>query len=245
MSIAKENEAPAPLPIGVAEESKKVPVTREELVVATAPLTQQAEQFRALRNSIHALNPDGAPRTVVVTSALRGEGKSTATLNLAFALAEMPGFKVLVIDANLHAPAIEGLFGLPRAQGLCELLSGRLPLDQAVRPTSVSGVAILGPGSKPRNPSELLASDRMRTLLRTLKQRYHYVLIDTPEATTTSDASLLGAMADGVVVVVRVATTPKSYVEQTCRALESLGANLLGTCMTGADAPNTARQSPR
>jgi receptor protein-tyrosine kinase len=242
MSLTQDSQNQAPLPIGVAEESKKVPITREELVVASAPISQQAEQFRALRNSIHALNPDGAPRAIVVTSALRGEGKSTATLNLALALAEMPGIKVLVIDANVHAPAIEGLLGLARAQGLCELLGGRLPLDQALRPTSVAGVQILGCGARPRNPSELLASDRMRTLLRTLKQRYHYVLIDTPEATTTSDATLLGAMADGVVVVARVATTPKSYVEQTCRTLESLGANLLGTCLLGADVPNTAKQ---
>lgn len=242
MSPQPAPESSAPLPIGSAEESKKVPITREELIVATAPSSQQAEQFRALRNSLVALNPDGAPRTVVLTSALRGEGKSVATLNLAFALAEMPGVRVLVVDANLHAPGVEALLGLPRAQGLCELLAGRLPLDQAVRPTVIGGVSFIGPGAKPRNPSELLASDRMRTLLRTLKQRYNYVLIDTPEATTTSDATLLGAMADGVVVVVRLGATPKSYVEQTCRTLESLGANLLGTCLTGANVPDTAKR---
>jgi capsular exopolysaccharide synthesis family protein len=239
---AQNEESSAPLPIAVADESRKIPITREELVVVSAPRSQQAEQFRALRNSIVALNPDGAPRTVVLTSALRGEGKSIATLNLAFALAEMPSVKILVIDANLHAPGIEDLLGLPRAQGLCELLAGRLPLDQAIRPTVQPSVSVLGPGAKPRNPSELIASDRMRTLLRTLKQRFNYVLIDTPEATTTSDASLLGAMVDGVVVVVRVGTTPKGYVEQTCRTLESLGANLLGTCLTGALVPDTTRR---
>jgi succinoglycan biosynthesis transport protein ExoP len=239
--MSSSTQPAAPLPIGNAEESKKVPITREEIAVASAPGSQHAEQFRALRNSIVALNPDGASRTVVLTSALRGEGKSVATLNLALALAEMPGVRVLVIDANIRAPGIEDLLGLPRAQGLTELLSGRLAPDQAIRPTSVSGVSIVGPGSEPRNTSELLAGERMRTLLRTLKQRYSYVLIDTPEATTTSDASLLGAMADGVIVVVRLASTPKSYVEQTCRQLESLGANLLGTCLTGAQVPDTAK----
>jgi capsular exopolysaccharide synthesis family protein len=237
----KNTSNTAPLPIANAEESKRVPVTREELAVLTDPSSQQAEQFRTLRNSIVALNPDGAPRTVVLTSALRGEGKSVATLNLGFALAEMPGVQVLVIDANLHAPTLETYLGVSRAQGLCELLAGRLPYDQAVRATSVPGVSLLGPGARPRNTSELLASDRMRTLLRNLKQRFHYVLIDTPEATTTSDATLLGAMADGVIVVVRLGTTPKGYVEQTCRTLESLGSNLLGTCLTGAMVPDTAR----
>lgn len=241
MSVPSTPPSTAPLPIGNAEESKKVPITREELAVASAPQSQHAEQFRALRNSLVALNPDGASRTVVLTSALRGEGKSIATLNLALALAELPGVRVLVIDASLRSGGIEDLLGVPRAQGLTELLSGRLPLDQAVRPTSVAGVSFVGPGAPPRNPSELLASERMRTLLRTLKQRFNYVLIDTPEATTTSDATLLGAMADGVIVVVRLGSTPKSYVEQTCRTLESLGANLLGTCLTGAQVPDTAR----
>jgi capsular exopolysaccharide synthesis family protein len=241
MTFTQEQSTGAPLPIANPEESRKVPITREELVVVSAPSTQQAEQFRALRNSVIALNPDGAPRTAALTSSLRGEGKTVATLNLAFALAEVPGVKVLVIDANVHSPSIEEYLGLPRAQGLCELLAGRLPLDQALRPTSVAGVSVLGAGARPRNPSELLASERMRALLRTLKQRFHYVLLDTPEATTTSDASLLGAMVDGVIVVVRLGTTPKSYVEQTCRSLESLGCNLLGTCLTGATVPDTAK----
>lgn len=230
----------APLPIADPEASRRVPITREDLVVVSDPASQQAEQFRALRNSIAALNPDGAPRTLVLTSALRGEGKTTAALNLAFALSERPGAKVLLIDANLHAPAIEEHLGVARAQGLCELLGGRLSPDQAIRPTTLSGLSFIGAGAKPPKPSEVLASDRMRTLLRTLKQRFNYVLLDTPEVTTTSDASLLAGMADGVVLVVRMGRTPKSYVDQACRTLESMGANLLGTLLTGADLPNTA-----
>lgn len=232
----------APLSVADPEDSRRVPITREELVVVSAPTSQQAEQFRALRNSIVALNPDHAPRTVVLTSALRAEGKTVATLNLAFALAEMPGSKVLVIDGNLHAPGIESYLGVPRAQGLCELLGGRLAPDLAIRPTSLSGVSFIGPGAKPAKPAELLASDRMRTLLRTWKQRFNYVLIDTPEATTSSDAPLLAAMADGVVLVARIGSTPKSYIDQTCRTLEAMGANLLGTCLTGAELPDTAKR---
>jgi Mrp family chromosome partitioning ATPase len=81
----------------------------------------------------------------------------------------------------------------------------------------------------------------MKTLLSTLKRRYSYVVIDTPEATTTSDASLLGAITDGVVLVVRQNTTPRQYVEQTYNSLESLGANVLGTLLTGAHMPDTTR----
>lgn len=242
MSASQSAPSAAPLPIGNPDESRKVPVTREELVVASAPGSQHAEQFRALRNSLVALNPDHAPRTVVLTSALRGEGKTTATLNLAFALAETPGAKVLVIDANLHAPSVEEYLGVARGQGLSELLGGRLSPDQAIRPTALNGVSFIGPGSTPAKPSELLASERMKTLLRTLKQRFNYVLIDTPETTTTSDAAVLAAMADGVVLVVRIASTPRGYVDQACRTLEAMGANLLGTCLMGAELPDTARR---
>lgn len=241
MAIFTPSPNVGPLQVAVPDEGKTLPVTREEIVVVTDPRGQTAEQFRGLRNSIVALNPEGAPRTVVVTSSLRGEGKSVAAVNLALALGEMPGTRVLLVDANMHAPAVEEYMSLPRRQGLSDLLSGRLPLDHAIRATCVPSVAVIGAGSASRNPSELLASERMKTLLSTLKRRYSYVVLDTPEATTTSDASLLGAITDGVVLVVRQNTTPRQYVEQSYNMLESLGANVLGTLLTGAHMADTAR----
>jgi capsular exopolysaccharide synthesis family protein len=241
MALFSRSKAAAPLQVADPDEGKRIPVTREEITILHKPHGQQAEQFRNLRNSIVALNPEGAPRTVLVTSALRGEGKTVATLNLAFALAEMPGAHVCVIDADMHDPSIEGYLGLPRRQGLSELLSGRLPPDQAIRATYVPGVSLLGAGAIPRNASELLASDRMKELLRSLKRRFSYVLIDTPEATTTSDASLLGGITDGIVLVVRLGSTPRAYVEQAYTSVEALGGNVLGTCLTSAKMRDTGR----
>ena len=241
MSAKAPSDVTAPLQVAEPDEGRKIPITREELAVVHEPRGQIAEQFRSLRNSIQALNPEGAPRTLVVTSSLRGEGKTVAALNIALALAEMPGNQVLIVDANLHAPAVEDYLSLPRRQGLSELLAGRLPLDSATRPTSVPSLAVIGAGSNPRNPSELLASDRMRTLLRTLKQRYSYVVIDTPEATTTSDASVMGSIADGILLVVRQGFTPRHYVEATHNQLEALGGNVLGTCLTYSNRQDTAR----
>lgn len=225
------------------DEARSVPVRREEVPMVVAPRSQVAEQFRGLRNSITALNPDGAPRSVVLTSAVRGEGKSVATLNLAVALAELPGTEVLCVDADLHEPSLELYLGLPRRQGFADVLRGTCPLDAAIRQTSVPGVSILGAGTLPDNPSKLLGSDRVRTLLNTIKQRYSYVLIDTPEAMTTSDASLLGAMASGIVLVVRLGETSRQFVEQTHNTLEALGGNVLGTLLTGAHSLDTARAS--
>ena len=223
------------------DEARNTPIRREELSVHVDPRGQIAEQFRGLRNSVHAMNPDGASHTLVMTSALRGEGKTVGTVNLALALAELPGMQVLVLDADLHNPSIEGLLGLPRRQGLTEVLGGGLSIGAAIRQTSVNGVSVMGAGALPRNPSELIGSERMRTVLNALRQRFTYVIIDTPQAMTISDASLLGAMADGILVVVRLGETPRHYVEQTINSLESLGGNVLGTCLTGANVEDTAQ----
>lgn len=223
------------------EEARAVAIDREEIAVVHDPRGQIAEQFRGLRNSIHALNPDGASHTLVVTSAVPGEGKTVATINLALAMAELSGVEILIVDADLHGPRTEHYLGLPRRQGLCEVLSGRLDIDRAVRQLSVPGISLMGAGELPSNPSELLASDRMRTLLNKLRQRFSYVLLDTPEAMTISDASLLGAMADGILLVVKLGSTPRHYVEQTHNTLESLGGNVLGTCLTGAHEVDTSQ----
>ena len=234
MPLFKRSPTTAPLQVADPDEGRKTPITHEEVVMVVAPRGPQSEQYRTLRNSIVALNPEGAPRTVVLTSALRGEGKTVSTVNLVVALAEMPNTRVLIVDANLHDPGVERVIGLQRRQGLSELLSGRLSLDQAVRALSIPGVSVLGAGAPPKNPSELLASDRMKIVLAQLKQRFNYVLIDTPEALAISDASLLGAITDGIVLVVRLSSTPRHYVEQVHTMLENLGGNVLGSCVTGA-----------
>jgi capsular exopolysaccharide synthesis family protein len=234
-----------PLKPAEPDEAKNIPMLHEELCMIRAPRSQIAEQFRSLRNSIAALNPEGAPRTIVLTSALRGEGKSVAAINLALSMAEVPGTRALLVDADLHHPALESYLGLPRRQGLTELLRGQCSLDRAVRATSATGVSILGAGQLPDNPSQLLGSERMRTVIASFKRRFSYILIDTPEAMTVSDASLLGSMADGVILVVRLYSTPRHYVEQTHHMLETMGGNVLGMCLTAANVVDTAADYAR
>ena len=223
-----------------ADEARETPVRREELAVHVTPRSQVAEQFRSLRNAVHAMNPDGASHTLVMTSALSGEGKSVACLNLALALCELPGIQVLVVDADLHEPSMERYLDLPRRQGLTEVLTGTLAIGAAIRKTSVKGLSVMSAGAQPKNSSELIGSERMKTVLNALRQRYSYVLIDTPQALTISDASQLGAIADGVLMVVRLGYTPRHYVEQTVNTIEALGGNILGTCLTDASITDTA-----
>jgi capsular exopolysaccharide synthesis family protein len=237
--MAKKTIQPTTLSQAEPDEARDVTIKGDELSLASDPRGRVAEQFRGLRNSVVALNPEGAPRSVVLTSSVAGEGKTIATINLGLALAEMPGTEVLLLDGNLHSPGIEEKLGLPRRQGLADVLSGSCPMDSAIRATSVDGVHVMGAGNLPDNPSQLLGSERMRTVLGSLKRRFTYVLIDTPEALRISDASLIGGIADGIVLVVRLGLTPRHQVEQTHNTLEALGGNVLGTCLTGAEDENS------
>lgn len=222
-------------------EGVDIPVRSEEIVMVRDPFSQVSEQFRRLRNSIHALNSDGASRTVMMTSSIRGEGKTVATLNLAIAMAELPQMRVLVLDADHQSPQVEGYLGLPRRQGITEVLQGRLPLDQSIRNTAIDRMDVMGAGSPPHNPADILNVDRIRSVLNALKRRYDYIFIDAPSALTMNSPSVLGSLADGIVLVVRLNSTPKALVEEAYQLLENLGGNILGTCLTAGSLPDTAR----
>jgi capsular exopolysaccharide synthesis family protein len=223
-----------PLVPAPPDEAKNIPAEREELAVLHDPQGVIAEQFRRLRNSILVLNPDRASRTILVTSAVRGEGKSVSTLNLALSLVETANVRVIVVDGDVRAPSLERYLGLPRRQGITEMLTGQLPLKAAIRQTSIEGLDILAAGERPENVMEVLNLDRIKTVLHSLKREYDYVLIDTPPALNLNDPSMLGSIADGIILVVRLGETPRHLVEQAQTVLENLGGNILGMCLTGA-----------
>ncbi|MEZ5978171.1 MAG: CpsD/CapB family tyrosine-protein kinase [Planctomycetota bacterium] len=233
MGLLRRSAKPEALRPPDPDECSKQPIETEQLVVLGRPRSRQAEQFRRLASSLEALNPDGAPRTVMLTSSTEREGVSVATLNLALAFRERPGVKVLVVDANLRRPGIEDYLDMPRRQGLSELLRDKLRLDKAIRRTSLQGFDVVGAGELPENPSQVLRGDRLRTLFGRLKQQYDYVLVDTPPAHTLTEPHLIGAVCDGIVLVVKMRSTARHLVEETSSQLESMGGNLLGVCLVG------------
>ncbi len=240
MSVFHRKSAPAELEPAKPGEGAEVPLTREELVVALRPQAQHAEQYRRLRNSIQALNPDGASRTILITSAVRGEGKSVATLNLALAMVEAPRVRVLVIDGHVRHPSLEGYFGLPRRQGLTDLLNGRLQTEQAIRQTSIERLDLLGAGTRPDDPRLGLFVERAQAILHSLKRRYDYILLDSAPAMLVAEPSLMGTIADGILLAVRLGETPKHLVEETHQMLETLGGNVLGLVANGANEADRA-----
>jgi len=244
MALFRKPQPSVPFVAAPPEEAAEIPATREELAVLQDPQGIIAEQYRRLRNSILTLNPDRASRTILMTSATRGEGKSVATLNLALSLVESPRTRVIVLDADVRDPSVEHYLNLPRRKGITELLRGEIPLKAAVRRTSVKNLDIIAAGERPINPTEIMNLDRIKSILLTLKREYDYVLLDTPPALTLNDPSMLGAISDGIILVVRLGETPRHMVEQAQRLLETLGGNILGMCLTGATASKKSAYGP-
>jgi capsular exopolysaccharide synthesis family protein len=218
-------------------EGREIPLEREELVMLRAPSSPKAEQFRRLRNSLLALNPDGAARSILITSAVEQEGKSVAAINLALSLVEVPSLRLCLLDCDRLNPSLEDYLGHPRRQGLTELLQGALAIDQAIRPTALDRFDLIGAGASSRNPG--LDLERLQALLNALKRRYDYVLLDGPAVHSTNHPSLIGSVVDGILLVVRIGATPKGLVEEAYQMLEGLGGNVLGTCATAVDGPIT------
>lgn len=212
------------------------------------PTSYRAEQFRGLRNQLMALNPDGAAKTLVITSAIKGEGKTITAVNLALTFAELGRQPVILVDADLRDPSVEYALGLDRGLGLADVLLERVSLDTAIRQTGMRDLHVLGAGSALATPSEILTSPRIDALFARLKERYSYVLIDTPPVLPATDASVIAARADGTLLTVRLEYSSKSHTKEAIRGLKDLGANVLGVFVTevrGADPDSDPRFSYR
>src|SRR5262249_50397878 len=161
--------------------------------------------------SLLALNPDGAARSILLTSAVEGEGKSVTAINLALSLIEVPNLRVCLLDSDRLKPSLEGYLGHPRRLGLTELLRGEITVDQAIRPTSIEHLDLIGAGASSPNPA--LDLERLQALLNSLKRRYDYVLVDGPAVLSTNHPSLIGSIVDGILLIVRIGITSKGLVE--------------------------------
>jgi succinoglycan biosynthesis transport protein ExoP len=193
------------------------------------PASYRAEQVRALRNRLVAMNPDGEPKALVVTSAVREEGKTIAALNLAMAFAEMERQEVVIVDADLRRPSCERYLNLNAEAGVADVLLGRVPVDRVLRPAGYRNLMLLGAGTRVSNPAEVLGSSRLDDLLNHLKERFQYIVIDSPPVLAATDAGVLAGRADGTLVTVRLERSLKNQTREAVRVLQDMGGNVLGT----------------
>ena len=203
--------------------------------LVTRPRSAAAEAYRGLRTSIVLANAGLPLRSLVVTSPLIGEGKTSVSYNLAVAFAQA-GERVLLIDADLHHPRLHDYFGKSQTPGLSDVLSGAKAAEGAVcSHPSISNLSLLPAGTLPALPAELLTSSKVDELLLGLKQAYSMIIIDTPPMLLVADAVLLAGKADASLAVLRSDMTNRTAVERLTESLERYGCRPIGLVLNGID----------
>jgi capsular exopolysaccharide synthesis family protein len=219
---------------------KRPPTSR--LVVLDDPRSFMAEAYRVLRTNLHYANPDAPLRSLLVTSAGEGEGKSTTVANLGVCFAQADR-AVLLVDADLRRPTLASLFGLPTTPGLSSYLGGDALLDAVVQKTPVPNLSLIGSGPAPPNPAELVGSRRMREMIAMLAERFDLLLLDSPPVLAVSDAGALAAAVDGVLLVVGSGSVPRLALRRAKEAILGVQGRVVGTVLNRFDA--TAQGYPR
>jgi capsular exopolysaccharide synthesis family protein len=205
---------------------------REPLIVRKDPRSTMSEAFRGLRTNLLFVDPDADHgKTIVVTSAMQGEGKTTTTANLALTLAEN-GAKVAFVDADLRRPRVAEVMGLEGAVGLSDLLIARAELEDVVQPWGSGALSVIPAGATPPNPSELLGSQAMRALIAELESRFDHVLIDSPPLLPVTDAAILSKLTAGAIVVTAAGRSRRPQLKRALEVLAGLDARVLGIVAT-------------
>jgi capsular exopolysaccharide synthesis family protein len=182
-----------------------------------------------IRTSLLFSRAGSPPRTIVVSSAIKGEGKTSTAANTALVFAQT-GARTLLIDADLRRPNCHSLMNETNQEGLSDVLAGQLQVDEVIRQTTVENLFLFTAGSAVPNPAELLTSTKMRETILALRQHYDTILIDTAPVMLTSDTCAIATMVDGVMLVAG-AQTPKRNIQRACQRLEFVGAKVLGVVL--------------
>ncbi len=199
-----------------------------QLYAVNQPKSLAAEAYRTLRTNLQFSSLDRPLRSLVVTSAVAAEGKTTTAANLAVVMAQA-GKRVILVDGDLRRPSAHRLFDLSNESGLTTALVEDLDtLSGFLKETEVENLRVLAAGPVPPNPQELLGSQRMEDLLHKLEEEADVIVLDTPPTLVVADASVLSARTDGVLVVVNTGRTRRAAVQQAVNGLGQVGAQLLG-----------------
>ncbi len=215
----------------VSNEIRLVASTVDKRLVAfREPDSAAAEYFRRLKIKLRLLPK--RTRSILFTSALKGEGKSTIWLNLAVTMARDPKFKVIAVDADLRQNELQHMIPVPDGPGLTDIVRGDAQIVEAVRPTSIDGLQLLPAGSPVTDPVELLSMPEMAETLRKLTARCDCVLIDGPPVLAVTDSTVLGTLVDSVVLVVRAFKTSRTAAEKAISLLDK--SNVVGFVLNRA-----------
>jgi capsular exopolysaccharide synthesis family protein len=200
------------------------------LVTLSDPTGAAADAYRVLGANLHYALADQSSRVIALTSPGPGEGKTTVCANLGVVLAQADK-SVLIVDCDLHKPAMHGVFGVRNLQGLEDVLSGGHRLEE-VQHEMMPGLRVVTAGPVPPYPAELLGSRRFKEFSHQVSNEFDYVLVDSPSMSTVPDSLMLTAQSDGVLVVLDAEYTRKEALRRAIHGLEGAGANILGTVVS-------------
>ena len=211
-----------------------------KLVVCSAPGSVEAENFKILKGQILFTKNGTKPRTIMVTSALPGEGKTFTAANLAVSLAQGINEYALLVDCDFRRPSLHKMLGYSNKGGLQDYLTGQSDLSDLLIQTRTKKLSLLTAGMSTINSSELLSSSIMKDLFEEFKARYQdrYIIIDTSPAHRVSEVNVLAKYVDGIILVVRAGLAPKEIIK---KCIENLGKQkILGVIFNAYDAPQKA-----
>ena len=212
---------------------------RAHLVTLQAPRSPAAEAYRTLRTSILVAAAEHGYKTLMVVSAIAGEGKTTTAANLAVVLAQADK-RVVVISADLRRPRLNDFFGLPSSErGLSEVLEGGRKAWEAMRSGKVDNLWVMPSGHVSDQPTELLQSEAMRELLANQREVVDFIIVDCPPVLAVADALVVAPMADAILYVANEQTTPRGAVYAARAQLDQVGAQLLGSVLNNVESKST------
>ena len=226
-----EPNGPAGEPVNNGSRRSKI-----DLIASREPRSIQAESYRSIRTTLLVSSPPGKIKTILFTSPLAKEGKSSTVSNMGITLAEA-GKRVVIIDSDLRKPKQARIFWTHAGSGpgLSRFLSGNIEPEDVVKPTEIQNLQLITSGPLPANPIELLTSERMDSLVAYLKRSFDFVLFDTPPLLAVSDALAMGPMADAIILVARGGLTPIPALKQAKQKLDAHKLKCLGVILNGVD----------
>lgn len=213
-------------------------LSRRPRAVLDDPHSPLAESYRRLRTNLQFLDASTPLRSLVVTSSVKGEGKSTTAVNLALVMAEA-GSRVLLVDADLRSPSVADICGLEGSAGLSAILVRSAEPADVAQAWGVPGLHVITAGQIPPNPSQLLGSDRMVTFLEAAVEEYDLVIIDTAPLLAVTDAAVLARRTDGAIVVARSRKVRRPVLAEALASLDSAGALCLGLVVNSRPVPRS------
>ena len=206
----------------------------EKLITLKEPSSSISESLRTIRTNVIFSADGDKKKTLMVTSALPAEGKTTIASNLAIVMASL-GEKVLLIDADLRRPSIHRMFNVPKSPGLSSHLINRKTLDEIIHKTTVENLFIIPSGIIPPNPSELLSHPQLQALLETATQSYNRVIVDTPPVASVADPMIISKVVDAVILVIRSRETARDVVSRAVNQLKNVNSDILGAILNDVD----------